>query len=375
MEKILIFGDIHIHSHKSYNFFTLLSFQILDYIKFYCKKEGIENVVFLGDLFENRMIIKTEDAVETKKKFYSFKNEENLKLYAVVGNHDSVYESDISVNSVSLYQEYFNEFSHKENFYKLKKLSNDFVDFYILNYSPKKTIKKTKLNENKLNILFTHNDIYGSPLQNGTYLKQGLDIDFFKSFNLVFNGHIHNRAEFANVIQVGSPYKYAINELNTESGFYVLTLDNNSFSYEIIKLDFLPKLLTLKVTEAKSDFYKEELEKMNIENDFLMLEIYINDLSYINNLKNFIMTNFEVVDVFIDILAEFNKENNETKELSEVAKDIKETQNFIKEIKTTEGFIESIKNYLIEKNYYKKDDKELDEKILFLKKIIEYKRG
>jgi|GEM_PF-2387350 len=373
-EKILVMGDIHIYPHKNYNYFCLLAQQIFEYIHLYCVQNKITSFVFLGDLFENRNSIEVENAIKVKNILKKMRADK-INISAIVGNHDMVFSEakEVDVNSLALYESYFHNFQNKKSIFEIKNLiNNDNFEFYGLNYtnySSEMILKKMPvLNPNKKSILFTHNDIMGIKLANNTEMLNGFNPSIFANFYKVFNGHIHLQSEYKNIVQVGSPYKYSLSELNTPSGFYVLNFEEENFSYEFVQIDFLPKLYTLKIQEAREDYFKEELDKFNLSNDFVLLEVETNDINYVSELKKFITNSYEVVDVYIDVVVDVNNSSVKKDKDNKFLESYQKTQEIIKNLQSPNGFFSSFEKFLKEEK--KMNEQEIEKKIALLKNLI-----
>ena len=97
MSKILIFSDIHVHSHKKSIERLDDCLQTLNWIFEIAEERGIKNIICIGDLFHTRQKI---DVLTYQKTFELFEKYQNSHVWLLLGNHDMWFENNWSVSSV-----------------------------------------------------------------------------------------------------------------------------------------------------------------------------------------------------------------------------------------------------------------------------------
>jgi len=354
MEKILFFTDLHTHNHKKNNFFVYLSYQILNEILQYSIKNEIKKVVFGGDLFENRTVVYTEYLTSIKAIFKKF-NDNNIDLIFVVGNHDMPYKNNTSNNILEMFEE-FGKMVAGDELTKIDVIEN--VDIYIQNFSENfdKSFPVKETNNKK--ILFSHLDIIGFNYDNGFPSETGFKINDFENFDIVFNGHYHTHQKRKNIIFAGSPYQYKRDSLEKSCGFYEITLNNGNIEYNRISLDYmLPKITTINLSENISTL--EDIDFSNVDNNYVKIIVENEDLLMLNTLKNYLLENYDIVDVFYEIKSKQEVLEKEEKNLNELQQKLKKSENFL----------DKIKEIIIEA--YSVEEAEIKEKLKILADFLE----
>jgi len=99
MNNVAIISDWHLGIKKSNDLFfqSQLSF-FRDQFEPYLKKNGITEIFFLGDLFDNRVSLNIKIKNEALNIFDNILK--NYKIYLLIGNHDCFYTNTIDVNSL-----------------------------------------------------------------------------------------------------------------------------------------------------------------------------------------------------------------------------------------------------------------------------------
>lgn len=252
--KILIIPDFHYgrYSTKSIEEGLLaVQKQIIDT----CLKYKIQKVFFIGDLVRKKDLLRMDLQVLLElKEFLSLIRSRAfpVEIYSISGNHDQ-FQDNFFVNEVH----YEHEFSHryKRRFSSSKSVidllpiesidndaeflaSNQYihgVPFYRESNDFMKWIEKIDWNfyDGKTNILLCHQTPKGSGYESSDMVDFTLPI--FRKFTAIYVGHIHQPAEFLNVIQTGSCLACKSNEQGQK---YLYVFDTDIMENESIKIDF-----------------------------------------------------------------------------------------------------------------------------------------
>lgn len=314
MSKILLFSDLHCHTHKNQISRLEDCLKVLNWVFDTAKDNDIVDIVFAGDLFQDRQKIVTiayEKTFNILEKYFGSNSEMNL--YLLVGNHDMWYSDQWDVTSI-------NPFTAIKNVKVINtpcsvKLSNGcIVDFLPYTKNPIKDIETyfTKKND----ILVSHCSVDGAKLNSlyntkaeisveheGDMVKVG--VDKFTGWKRVFLGHYHCAQKLNDVVEyIGSPL-----ELNFSEAFqqkHIIMYDNETNDTEYIINDFSPKHMIVK---------SEDLDNYDLDGNFVQVVVEDITKTDIIEIKKSIKDRGQRTIVFTE--KERKKENNDQTEIKE----------------------------------------------------------
>jgi predicted phosphodiesterase len=340
--KILILGDTHFSNNLPMSKYEdviggklshRLKLQSEVFEKTVTRNEDT-TIIHLGDLFHSSKIdLFTTIFVSDVINDIVFNKNHHNNFYILGGNHD-----------YAGYDRFFSELIEKNDRIHIGDFDsinqdNKNVCFYGLSYYPLKVYKekldliKQNLDESKINILFTHQNIENFYI-NGIDIG-GVPMIEFKKFDKVFNGHYHEPQEKENITNVGSLYPLTFGDSNYRR---VIEFDTNTMdikeekvqSWEMetvksekdINLTECQKFIRLIVDNTKyNPQKKQEIEKqLSLDNCLgIQWETLLNDNEEITDSKNdFILDMKNILSQYVKNTA--NKE--QVKELIDVGLDI-----------------------------------------------------
>lgn len=293
--KIAILGDSHFlvrSGSKSFNeyfdkFYTKVFFP-------YLLNNNIKTVVQMGDIFDNRKQAHLQGLSECKKYFFDKLEEYDIKLYTIVGNHDSFYRDTISVNSQNLLLKEYSNILSIENpqYLQLGQNANALFLPWICKDNYEESMKK--IEESSSDICFGHLELRDFAMYKGFICDEGMDWKLFERFEFVFSGHYHHRSHRGNIYYLGTPYELTWQDDSDPKGFHI-------FDFETRNLDFIQNPYKMFNKLFYDDLLNEDVVKDQIENS--KLESYSG--SYIKVIvKN--KENPYLFDLFIDALYKIN---------------------------------------------------------------------
>lgn len=235
--KVLLFSDLHIHDYKSYSKNTDRlenCLKVLDDMESFCLHHNIDTVFFAGDLFDTFQVLMSSVVNETVKRFKDiFDRNENLKIYAISGNHDQGNKNLIGHEANSSI-EYLNTV-FPDNFIIVDNETVNFDNGFSLTGIPYYEYSEhfdKKLDEavdrveagSNCNYLMIHQTPKG--IGNDMIPVDCVPRDKrFAKFDRVFCGHIHAKQELTdNFLVVGSPIHRDLGDKGQEKGFYVINV-------------------------------------------------------------------------------------------------------------------------------------------------------
>lgn len=271
MSKILVASDLHIHTHKNSLQRLQHCLDVLEWIFKTALERSLEDVVFLGDLFQDRQKIQILPYHKTYQIVQKYA-ESGLRIHLLVGNHDMWYADRTDVSSVF-------PFNAIENLTVISHpctvpIQGHYVDFLPFTNNPLESIKKiTKPSK----VLFGHIALDGAQLNTLHHIVADVSVEYdgdmvkinteqFKPWQRVFLGHYHGAQKLAHVEYVGSPL-----ELNFAEAFqekHIMVLDLEDLATEYVVNTFSPRHLVIS---------QNNLDKHDLHNAFV--KIKPNDIS------------------------------------------------------------------------------------------------
>ena len=116
--KLCILGDTHFGARGDSLDFHKYFQKFYDEVLFpYLLENDIKIVVQMGDLFDRRKFINFNSLYLSRKYFFDKLQENEIQLYALVGNHDVAFKNTLEVNSPSLLLNEYNNIFLAENFH------------------------------------------------------------------------------------------------------------------------------------------------------------------------------------------------------------------------------------------------------------------
>ena len=103
--KLAVFTDLHLGIKSDDHKWHKVALEWADSMIDKLSKEGIDNIVFLGDFFHNRSTISVDTLNVTSRFLDKFKN---FTLHMILGNHDLYYDKIYDVSAVNIFDGYPN---------------------------------------------------------------------------------------------------------------------------------------------------------------------------------------------------------------------------------------------------------------------------
>lgn len=243
--NFLAVGDIHLEALARYlpdsNYLSPV-IKTLEQIWEYAKDNGIEHVVLLGDIFDNPY---PKD--ETKKAFLKCLDKK-LQYHIILGNHDfaNTYE-----NSLNLCKYFIEDLGLMDNVKFYLEPTVEEINGVRLNFLPHPYKKATC---EAPAICFGHFETKGSISDSGRPFKDGVVLD--KKYTWIL-GHLHRQQD---LVYPGSICQHKFGEPVNKYFFDVKVKDDDSVEIEKININTPYKLLDLIVNKLEDI----NLEKENI---------------------------------------------------------------------------------------------------------------
>ena len=299
--EVLLFSDLHIHSHKKSTERLQDCLDVLAWIFDTAVEREIRHVIFLGDLFHDRMRIEVQTLHRTHEVFEKYFYDPKFDLYLLLGNHDmwSRDKWDIYSPKVVSGWDAVHVIDHPQN---LNILGQHF-DFLPFTENPIQEIADllAQPSKSERRVLCSHMALDGAILNSfGIHADVvvehdnemvKVDADFLRKWDRVFLGHYHapqminDRVEY-----VGSPLQLTFGEAHQEKHLAVFDVQNftteyvvNEFSRKhiVTTLGNLPNhdlkdnFVIVKVDDLSRDEVTELRKKINREHSVKTLDIKV----------------------------------------------------------------------------------------------------
>lgn len=293
------------------------------------KQAGIDTIIHLGDFFDNRVHINSKVLNSVIKLLET--DMKDFKIFILVGNHDSYFESTIDVNSIE-------PLSLIPNVTIVKNISQIELGKKKITLVPWITnfeeAEKTITNLEKTDLCMGHLELTSFDMFRNKICEHGMPFEVFaNNFKLTFSGHFHTRSEkeFANgnkIIYMGNLYHLTRNDIGDSRGYCILDLDTlgyefveNKTSIRFVTTTYPQKLTKMDVcgnnidvyvdfqtaTEEDIHTYIKEIE--SYQPAFLPVQIKsINNISYATNTDIEIGTVTDLMNEYIQALPIENKD-------------------------------------------------------------------
>jgi len=201
MGKVVVIGDLHFGIHLNDERFV--NYQIEEWKKFiaYCKKSEINQIIILGDFFDNRNYLSVKILDIVLKQIIDSK----LKVILLVGNHDTLFKNTNRVNTPRLL---FEKYDNIEVVDTVKEIYVDDVKSLFVPWINKDNFEKSiaAIQHTNAEYCFGHLELIDFEMTSGIKCVAGLKASLFKKFKKVFSGHFHLVQKKGNIYYLGSFY-------------------------------------------------------------------------------------------------------------------------------------------------------------------------
>lgn len=267
-DKIAVVGDLHIGIHQADIKWHQTSINYANWLKKILKKNKIKDIVFLGDINDNRKVIPVT-SLYWLPEFFKILSDFNIVIIA--GNHDCYYNNRSDITSL-------NSLDQWKNITVVNEITSITKDDKVLTFCPwYSDFDKIP----KSDILFGHFEISSFKLTNYFVCDFGIETSkMLDKFNLIMSGHFHIREERQygdkRIIYTGSAYELTWGDLGNTKGLYLLDLEN--LSTQFIENNISPKHKRLNIKELlTAGKITKDIEK-EIENNIINIIVEVNDL-------------------------------------------------------------------------------------------------
>jgi DNA repair exonuclease SbcCD nuclease subunit len=271
MSKILLYSDIHIAQHKKSIDRLHDCLKALNWVFDVAEENNIKDIVFGGDLFQDRQKI---DVITYHFTFDVLSKRCNgkINLWLLLGNHDLWYHDKWDISSVK-------PLSAIKNVHVIEEpctleIAGNYIDFLPYTHKPIEYLNTLRKERKGRKTLVAHLAVDGAQLNtlhntradviiehDGEMVK--VDINHFEGWDQVWLGHYHGYQKLApNIEYIGSTLQLSFGEAFQHK--YVIINDLETGEKKYIKNKFSPQHLIIP---------ESDIDKYDIENNFIRLTV------------------------------------------------------------------------------------------------------
>ena len=219
--KLAIITDQHFGARKGAEYIHNYFKKFYDDIFFpYLEKNKIDTVIDMGDTFDNRRNIDLASLEWSKKVYYDRLQAMGITVHTIVGNHTAYYKDTNEINTVDLLlKEYDNVIVYSEP----TEINIDGLDILLLPWINEENRTQTMemIDKSISKVVMGHLELNGFVATRGHMMENGMNIDVFDKFDVVYSGHFHTRSTNGKISYLGNPYEMFWNDVNDPRGFHL----------------------------------------------------------------------------------------------------------------------------------------------------------
>jgi DNA repair exonuclease SbcCD nuclease subunit len=231
----LIIGDLHLDTRNGDTNFLNYQKLFYDNLLKFLKKNTINNVVLLGDIFSNQAVINVNVSNYALSLIEQISKLIKGKIIIIKGNHDKYFRNSYEINSVDvIFKDRFKCFLFDKYYIDGNRLYvnwRDTAEEYIEIFNEIK-------NKSNIEFIYGHFDMFGykhnsiTINKNESHLKEETFTSKFPNLQKVFSGHYHTPQLHDTIMYLGVPYELSWSECGLNLGFYTLSPENKISFYE-----------------------------------------------------------------------------------------------------------------------------------------------
>lgn len=268
-QKTLILGDLHLGCRNNNTFFMEMQRKFFRDVLFpKIQKEGIREVVQLGDILDNRSGV----SFLTSRFLFEFLgwfDEHDVQLHILTGNHDTFYKNTLELIGIKQFEDMF------RNVRVVTEPTLLHRNFLLVPWL---------CDENKASVLehlesfvpavptylFGHFELSDFPVNRSVVAKEGqFERRIVEKFRTVFSGHYHTPSEKGNIVYVGTPYGLTWNDYGDQKRFFVLDHETGETEEVLTRVNpFVSLIYDESLYDTDLSVYRDKIMKIVLTEDF-----------------------------------------------------------------------------------------------------------
>lgn len=266
--KIALLGDTHFgvrndarHFHEYYEkFYSEVFFP-------YLEEHGIDTIIQLGDLFDRRKYINFLSLAESRRYFFDECKKRNIRLHALIGNHDIFWRNSLEINSPDLL---LRDYDNITLWAKHGTLELDGAVFDMIPWMCSENENEIRefVSKSTSPYCVGHFELVGYYMQRGQVSHEGYEDVFLKNYDQVYSGHYHSRSASVDgkIEYLGTPYELFWSDYKDQKGFGVFDTQSKVFKFVTNQNRMFHKLTYDDTKELNEDF-------SNLKNKYIKIVV------------------------------------------------------------------------------------------------------
>ena len=221
--KIAILNDTHCGIRNSAEIFLNNAADFYTNVFFpECKKQGVQQIVHLGDYYDHRKFVNFKALNHNRKVFLEPMRQAGMRMDIIPGNHDTYYKNTNDLNSLKELLGYYMNEVHiimDPTVMEYGSLRMAMIP-WINPENYESTMKFIK--DCKADWCGAHLDLKGFDMMKGVKNTHGMDHKLFEKFELVLTGHFHVGSRQDNVWYLGSQLEFFWSDAHDPKYFHIV---------------------------------------------------------------------------------------------------------------------------------------------------------
>jgi len=284
-----------------------------------CEKQNIDTVLHLGDLMDRRKFVNFNTLNQVRERFIEKLEERNIKMYCLIGNHDTYYKNTNEVNSLTeLFGKRYECFIPIDSPTDITLGGKVFGMVPWINKENKKECDEFLKNSNA-DIMCGHFELSGYEVLRGVKFDGGMSDNLLRRFSEVWSGHFHMRHSKNNVRYLGTPYQITFSDLHEQKGFYVYDTESGDLDHienderMFLHIDYTDETNIDDLSEYENKYLKLFVRERKSQSKFdtfvdNLYDAKVGSLTIIENDDSSVIEDTEVADMSLDTLSLIYKE-------------------------------------------------------------------
>jgi hypothetical protein len=235
--KIAVLNDTHCGIRNSSQIFLDNAEDFYKNVFFpECEKQGVTQIVHLGDYYDNRKVINVKALNHNRKCFLNEMRKRGMIMDIIPGNHDTYFKNTNDMNSL---KELLGHFMNEVNII----MEPTVMEYGSLKIAMLPWICQDNYDQSmdfisncKADWMAAHLELGGFEMMRGVVNKHGMSAELFKRFELVLTGHFHVGSRQDNIWYLGSQMEFFWSDAHDPKYFHII--DTESREVERIKNNY-----------------------------------------------------------------------------------------------------------------------------------------
>ena len=303
--KIAILNDTHCGIRNSSEVFLDNAAKFYNEVFFpECEKQGITQIVHLGDFYDNRKFVNFKALNHNRKHFLNELRNRKLTMDIIPGNHDTYFKNTNELNSLKeCLGHYMNEI---HIIMEPTVMEYGSLKMALLPWICQDNYDKSMnfIRECKADWLGGHLEFANFEMQRGIIQPHGMNHKLFEKFEMVMSGHYHVASQKDNVWYLGSQMEFFWSDAGDKKYFHIVDTETR----EVQKIRN-PHTLFEKIVynDEKVDYNNYEVS--HLDNKFVKVVIIKKEDSFtfdrfIDRIQNQSIHDLKIAENFNEFLGQ-----------------------------------------------------------------------